>query len=209
MFKRYLLTAIAACLVTACGTPQIDLTPESRSNIKAAVVSPKVITPNEIIYTGRLQAILSSTGAIGIQAAKEAEKTPAGQLVAAMKSNNIEIDSILKQEFIRAAEKSTRSISFSNSSAKPDAEISFQINYYGFGIRHGFSSSLYPTINAVATLKSLDGKILWQQREFITPLNGANKYGYSQEEFLAKPELIRESLARACAIWSELIFKTL
>lgn len=209
MFKKHLLAITAACLVTACGTPQIDLTPESRSNVKTAMVSPKVITPNEIIYTGRLQAILSSTGTSGIQAAKEAEKTPAGQLVAAMKSNDIEIGSILQQEFLRAATKSTTNISFSNGATKPDAEISFQINYYGFGIRHGFSSSLYPTINAVATLKSSDGKILWQQREFITPLNGANKYGYSQEEFLAKPELIRESLARACAIWSELILKTL
>ena len=158
-----------------------------------------------MFFHGRAQSFAALGGVVGA-ALYESPKAPALQLRDVMKSNGIDLPSILKREFFAAAQGT---LSQAESAASAQGELTLTINMYGLGQTQGFSALLYPVLNVTATVRKPDGEIAWRHSEFATPLNAENKYGYEFEQYVKQPQLLAKAFANISGIVSRMLVERL
>lgn len=206
----FLLSSIlvASVLAGCAGAPTKNMTAEDRAAVKTVKVNPTVEIAPTMFYHGPAQSAAAIGGMIGAVIGAEAAKGPSGQIVAKLKENRISLPEILKTEFQRAASNSGTMI-FSDNPATAEGELTLAINVYGFGQTQGFSPLLYPLMNVSATLKKKDGSIAWQKTDFATPQNSENNLGHKYDDYMANPELLRNTLTNMSGIVSRMLVKDL
>jgi hypothetical protein len=164
--------------------------------------------PAEMFFHGRAESAGAIAGVIGAVLVANAAKEPKEQILETMKTNGIELPTILRTEFFKAA--AARGIfSLAETGTAAQGDLSLVVNVYGLGQTQGFSALLYPMINVSATLKKPNGEISWQRTEYILPLNAENKFGYEFEQYRQDPELIRKTFTNISAIVSNLLLESL
>lgn len=125
-----------------------------------------------------------------------------------MQENKISFPDILKEEFKDALQKST-TIKVVENASDAQADVHLKVNIYGLSQSHGFSKTLYPMINITAVIKKPDGSTVWKNTDYINPQNSENSTGYTMNEYLSKPENLREVWKNISAIVSRSILSDL
>lgn len=203
-FSRRLLMVSSLLLLTACGgLPTVNLSSTDRALLKTVSIKPEMTMPAEIMFQGRAQAAGAAFGVLGALATQGMANEPKEQIPRVMKNNNIDLPTILRAEMQKAIQ--SPSLRVVAPGTRADAELSLQVTLYGYAQKNGLSNTVYPTINVSATMKSPDGRTIWQQNDYITALNGENNVGYEYEQFLEKPERLRETMTKVSAMVSRLL----
>lgn len=191
-------------LLTACaGAPTVNLSDADRARVKTVSIKPEVTMPQEMFYQARAQGIGAAFGLLGALATQGAANEPKEQVPVIMKNNGIEVPNILRVELEKALR--TSSLQVVPPESKADAEISLQVAVYGYAQKNGLSNTVYPMINVSATMKSPDGKTIWQKTDYITALNGENDVGYEFPQFVEKPERLRETMTKVSGMVTRLL----
>lgn len=191
-------------LLTACGgVPTVSLSSTDRAQLRTIAVKPEVTMPQEMFFQGRAQSMGAAFGVLGALATQGAPNEPKEQVPLIMKKNGIELPAILRAEVEKAIQASSLRVAAPGS--KADAELAMQVSLYGYGQKNGLSNTVYPMLNVTASMKTPDGRVIWQKADYITALNGDNNVGYDYEQFVEKPERLRETLTKVSAMVARLL----
>ena len=211
MFKKLSISVITAAtiLLAGCaGAPSVKFDQASKASIKSVQIKKDVPIPADIFYQGRAQSIgLGVGGLIGYAIAQGAtsDKEVIQQV---LKQNNINVGEIVSSSFASQLRESGK-FSLADGSTTEDAQFQFEVVMYGLGQTQGFASTLYPTLGVNGSLKSKDGKVLWQRYEYITPLNKENSIGAEPEMYAKNPDLLRQAFTKAASALTKLFIEGL
>ena len=207
--RLHIAAFLLAPFISGCaGGPTINMSAADRASIKAVTMKTPPTLPPEMVFHGRAQSFAAVGGLIGAALAESAAKEPKAQLLDAMKTNGVDLPSILKKEFFNAAQ-SKGVLTQANAGSMAQGDLTLTVNVYGFAQTQGFSSLLYPLLNVTATIKRPNGEVAWQKTEFATPQNAENKFGHEFGEYLKDPELLRKTLANISGIVSRMLVTAL
>lgn len=200
----------AASSLTACVAPPVAITPTAKASIHTVRVNPIVKLPPDMLYMGPAEgvAMLVAGPLLGQQAASSTGTSSRAQLASEMQTNHIEVGDIVASEFAKQASAGT-SINFVVGSAPADAQVDLVVNVYGIAHAHTLGSTLYPIVNLSVMMKAPDGTVLWQATHVASAQNVENKEGHTLEEFLNRPELLRQSFVNGADIVSRMMVQDL
>src|SRR5471032_1313465 len=153
----------AASLMTACVAPPVAMAPTAKAGIHTVRVNPVVKLPADMLYIDRAEgiAMMLSGPLLAAQAASATGADVKAQLAAEMQANHIELGDIVAAEFTKHA-NSGAPITFVLGSAPADAQVDLTVIVYGIAHAHGLGTTLYPVVGLSATMKTPDGKVIWQ-----------------------------------------------
>lgn len=209
-FRHLCALFVAAAFLTGCASvPSKTLATDERAALKTIRVNPNVELPKEMFYHGRAQSFAAAGGLVGALVADSLDvtKEPARAILATMKAKQISLPEIVKAEFQRAANGGP--MKFAENAAQADGELTLTVQMYGLGQTQGFSALLFPTLKLTASIKKNDGTLVWQQTDFVTPLNAENTIGHPVEKYVEQPELLRAAFTNVSGIVSRLLVKDL
>jgi len=189
--KRYVIAStliVGQVVMAGCvGLSDVKMSTVDREQTKTV----KVRAENKLPDIGSVNpshgAVAGGVGgAAGILLAS-AISSDGGQIQVTMKSNNIDLPAILRDEFEKAL-RSRGGFSIVDENAPADAEMVLFVNKCGFLPVHGSRSVLYPFMNVSASLRKPDGTVIWQRTDVEHP---QDKGGYRFEDYIEKPEILR------------------
>jgi hypothetical protein len=202
--SRLVLGLFAVILSGCAAAPSVSIGEKDRQALTRIQVQSEVqLPPHDVYIHGDPIAttIASGGGVVGAIAADSAAKAPKTNVAEFAKANGFPLAQIVKSEFVRAAAAKGGMV-FSETEPHPNGFLTLKVNAFGFGQAHGLGATMYPLLNVTATLKRPDGSVVWQDTEFVSPLNSDNKPGHEYAEYINNPENMRKALARAAAIVS-------
>lgn len=193
------LSALAILMAGCAGAPTVKFDQANKSALKSVSINKEVPIPTDIYYHGRAQAIGMGLGGLLGSAIASAGTSDKEVIQQVLKKNNINVGDIVATSFASQLRDSGK-FSLADGSSAEDAQFQFEVVMYGLGKGSGFSSTLYPTMGINGSLKTKDGKVLWQRYEYITPLNKENSIGAAPETFAQNPDLLRQALTKAASV---------
>ena len=206
MKKLYLITTIislAGGLWGCAGLPKVAISKAEYSQLSSVSINPNVPLPKEFVYVGPNQAAAGFLfGAIGALIAEGASADTKTQLLQTLDRNDIKVGQIVSSEF----EHQIRDAGFflRVEAQGADAEFKMQVNIYGLYVCG--QRQLCPILNLSGRLVRPDGKVVWQNTDFVTVNNKEiTKSPHKLEELMAQPELLRESFRNAVRITSKML----
>lgn len=203
-FLRLPVTVSLLLLLTACaGLPSVTLSSADRAQLKTVSIKHEVTMPQEMFYQGRAQAAGAAFGLLGALATQGMANEPKDQIPIIMKKNQIDLPTIVRAEIEKALPAASLQVAAPGS--KSDVELSLQVSVYGYAQKNGLSNTVYPMLNVSATMKTPDGKTIWQKTDYITALNGENNIGYEYPQFVEKPERLRETMTKVSGMVARLL----
>lgn len=162
--RTFFLVALLLFL-SGCATTQ-QLGDEDRRKIRAVRISSTVQKAPEMFYLGPGTSALFAFGAIGGAAAYSSSVAPAKALQDFAEKNGIFIEKIAYQE-IDAAFRQSGKVKVSEPGEPTDAVVNVIVYLYGFGVRHGFSSSLLPVVGIRCEITDATGKVLASAYDYV------------------------------------------
>ena len=203
LYRILSILSIASALSACAGLPKIAASKAAFSQLSSVSVNTNVPLPKEFVYVGPNQAAAGFLfGAIGALIAEGASANTKTQLLQTLDSNDIKIGEIVSSEF----EHQIRDAGFFQrvEAQGADAEFKMQVNIYGLYVCG--QRQLCPMLNLSGQLVRSDGKVVWQNTDFITVNNKEiAKSPHKLEEFLAQPELLRESFQNAVRLTTKML----
>lgn len=191
----------AAIVTTGCvGLPSIKMREADRAQIKTVKIRIDSKMPDMFFY-GKPESLFFVGGGVGALVALAMSNAPKAQTLALMESNKIDIPTIVQSEFSRAMQ-TQRDFQVVESSTPADAEVVLFVNAYGLGQEKEFSSILYPFLNLSASLKRPDGTTVWQRTDHIGHLDPENFVAYMFNDYIEKPDRLRQTWSNAAGIVS-------
>jgi hypothetical protein len=179
-----------------CSTP---ITKQARESIQSVSLDKNVTIPAYMTYTGRTRSVSALIpGIVGAVATGIEQGGARNALAAAMQRGQIDVGQIAREQF--AAELGKAGIFPSIVPEGGDAQVTLEVQMFGFGATWAFSTELRPTLGVKASLVR-NGSVVWQRYESISSLNGETPKHYI-EDYLETPDLIRqgfESVAKLVA----------
>jgi hypothetical protein len=208
-FMKLALFIVAATMASGCaGLSSVEMSPANRAQVKTIKVRADSKMPEEMFFQGRAQSVSAAFGLIGAVVGEAMSSDPKAQIIATMKSNKIDLPTIVQAEFVKAMQ-SQNGFRVVDGQSSADAEMVLFVNTYGLGQTQGFSSLLYPLMNVSASLRRPDGTVIWQKTDYVTPQNKENTGGHEFEEYLGKPETLRGTWSNAAGIVSRMLVREL
>lgn len=200
--------ALAILLAGCAGAPSVKLDPASKSALKTVAVKKEVPLPADMFYQGRAQSIGMGLGGLIGYAIAQGATSDKEVIQQVLKKNNINVGEIVADSFASQL-RSSGKFALADGTVAEDAQFQFEVVMFGLGQTQGFASTLYPTLGVNGSLKSKDGKVLWQKYEFITPLNKENSIGAEPESYAKDPELLRQAFTKAAGALTKLFIENL
>ena len=200
----------AVSSLSACVAPPVAMTSTSKAAIHTVRVNPVVQLPPEMVYLGRAEgvAMLAAGPLLGQKVASSMDAGVKAQLAAEMAANHIDVGDILASEFATQASAGAP-IRFVVGAAPADAQVDLVVNAYGLAHSNVLGSTLYPIVNLSVTMKATDGSVIWQATHVASAQNAENTGGHTLEEFLQRPELLRQSFVDGSDIVSRVMVQDL
>lgn len=229
--KKIAALMFAVLFLAGCSNQKFK--PEYRTQIHTVKILPVAWAPKEITYIGREQAWGAALGAgvgAGVGMAAGASNLAKAALGGAgfaaglktgdlasmstveairynMETADINLGELIKKSFEEQLTATGR-YKVVGENEPADAQIQLTVRNWGFALTQGFSSVVYPTI-AVSGVMKRGEELIWQRNETITPLNGANTYGYTPLRYRTEPELLRTALTDISKIVDGYLIKDL
>ena len=190
-------------LLTGCPS-HIALTKSARESIRAVSINKDVKLPGDMFYYGTEQVGAGMFGLVGALASAAAVKGPKAQLKAAMQEGQIDVAQIVREQF---ATQLVESHVFSSIIPEGgEAEIRLEVRQFGFATQFGSGGSLQPTLGVMGSLVRTDGTVLWQHYVLVTSGDDQTPR-HILEEYVEKPQLIREAYIVAAKVASNALVK--
>jgi hypothetical protein len=205
-----LLFATAA-LTTACVAPPVAMEPTARAGIRSVRVNPDVMLPPDMLYSGQAEGIASpaSGPSPGPALAWVSARDAKSQLIAEMRVNQIDLGKIVALEFAKQTTAGSTIKFVVGADAPADAQVDLTVNVYGIGRAHTLGSMLYPIVSLSATMKTPDGKVVWQGSHVASAQDAENQEGHTLEEYVRDPELLRHAFVTGSDIVSRIMARDL
>ena len=223
-FKKA-VSLVALCFASGCATTQStsdaqseraaeqpasgQSSPEAQrrrfQGIHSVTVGQNVgITENPAVY-GRATSVGCMFGPIGCMVA---DRTPESLVFKkTLDDHKIDLKGIVRQEFI----SNLTAIQAFPAIVMEGGDANFVLTIVSYGLAPGFSMALThdrplkPTLTLSAKLLTRDGKLLWENTEFITNASNAAP-AYKQAIYYANPRLIEEGFRKvASALVADLL----
>ncbi|HKC43995.1 MAG TPA: hypothetical protein VKC64_09200 [Burkholderiales bacterium] len=194
-----------------CATTQStsDAQPKRFDGIRSVMVAKNVAIPERPEVFGKTVA----TGALiggGLGAAAAQSNAPeSAEFKKFLADNRIDVKEIVRQEFM-ANLGATRAFPAVVAEGA-DAYFDLTIQQYGLGPTFSMSpidKPLRPTLRVVAKLSTPDGKVLWENTEFITALNGETE-AHKIDAYYANPRLTEEQFRKVARVVVKELLKNL
>jgi len=200
----------AAALLSACVAPPVAMAPTAKAGIHTVRVNPVVTLPPDMLYAGRAEGVagMLSGPLLAGQAAAVTGSDTRARLAAEMQANHIELGEIVAAEFAKQASAGTP-MTFVVGAAAADAQVDLTVNAYGIAHAHSLGNTLYPIVNLSATMKTPDGKVIWQATHIAGAHSLENQDGHTLEDFLQDPELLRRAFVNGSDIVSQVMAQDL
>lgn len=211
MFKNLsvcVLVAMTIVLSGCAGAPTVKFNQANKSLIKSVQVKKDVSLPPEIFYQGRAQSIGMAIGGIAGYAIAQAGASDKELIQQVLKQHNINVGEIVASSFASQLRESGK-FALTDGGNNEDAQFQFEVVMYGLGQTQGFATTLYPTLGVNGSLKTKDGKVLWQKYEHISPLNKENTIGAEPEAYARNPELLRQAFTKAASALTKRFIESL
>lgn len=198
----------AAIMATGCvGLSSIKMREADRAQIKTVKIRVDSNMP-DMSFHHKPESLFFIGGWVGELTKLSTSNGPKAQTLASMKSNTIDIPTIVQSEFSRAMQ-TQREFQVVESSMPADAEMVLFVNSYGLGQEVEFSSILYPLLNLSASLKRPDGTVVWQRTDHIGGHlrhsghpDPENFVAYMFNDYIEKPDRLRQTWSNAAEIVS-------
>lgn len=205
--KAVVAGALVATIATMYGCAGVELSSADRAQTTTIKILANDRMPEEMFFHGKAQSAAGAFGVVGALAGMAMASSPKAQILEKMKEHNIQLPMILQAEFGKAMQ-SQQDFRIVDETSSADTDMLLTVNGYGLGQSHGFSK-LYPILNVSASLRKPDGRVIWQKTDYVTALNKENNHGYEFDEYMEKPELLRETWSVACSIVSRMLVSEL
>jgi hypothetical protein len=186
-----------------------DVQPKRFDGIQSVTVAKNIAIPEQPEVFGRTAA----TGALiggGIGAAVAQGTAPeSAEFKKFLTANRIDVKEIVRQEFV-ANLSATRAFPAVVAEGA-DAYFDLTIQQYGLGPTFSMSpidKPLRPTLRVVAKLSTRDGKVLWENTEFISALNGETE-AHKIDVYYANPKLTEEQFRKVARVVIKELLKDL
>lgn len=162
-----------------------------RREVRSVTVSPEIVMPAlPQVFGPEASRGFFLLGPIGTMAAAQgnADSVAFGDF---LQKHKIDVRGIVRGEFIRSLAAGRVSV------VETGGEARFQLKIEQYGLGPGFSlrpidAPLRPTLRIAATLHAADGRILWQNADFVTGMSDLPSRRF--DEYLADPGATREAL---------------
>lgn len=204
-FIQYGLIFAMLALTAGCANVR-TLSAQDKANIQRVTLNPTVTINNDMYYAGPGQVL--AIGFIGGLVSEAVNRGPKATIQAVMQESKISLPDIVKAEFSREMQKSA-AMQVTNNPSEAQADLVLNVDMYGLAKPHMLSSTLYPIIHVTAIIKKPDGTVAWERKEVISQLNAENTTGHTIEEYLAKPEYLREGWTKVAGIASRALLAEL
>jgi len=165
ILKRFLIIFFCLNLV-ACGG---KLTKENINIINTISISEHVVVPDQTMNDNPgLRIGAAFGGALGSVIA-DSLPTNNKDTTAYMKDNNVNVGDIVLNEFkYQIKQKSSISSKITDDkNGVSDATFVLEIQRYGLGAEHDFSSKYRPMIRMSAKLVKKSGEVIWEENDFV------------------------------------------
>lgn len=162
------LAVLAVIGVAGCGT--VSITPDRIDSIKSVSVAPEVKVAPKAFYFGPEQAWAAALGPGAAVAVALSSDAP-GQIKAYLFRENIDVGAIVRTQFVKGLQGDPRFASKLGESG--EARFELEVYLYGLITDSLFSSSFKPWLGIQARLIDSSGKIIWQDRDYVTHHNDA------------------------------------
>jgi len=194
---------VGLTLLTGCAS-HVALTKSARESIRAVSINKDVKIPDDMFYYGPEQVGVGMFGLIGAVASTVAAKGPKAQLKAAIQEGQIDVAQIVREQFATQLVESHVFAAIIPEGG--EAEIKLEVRQFGFATQFGSGGSLQPTLGAMGSLVRTDGTVLWQQEVSVTS-GDEQTPRHILEEYVEKPQLIREAFTVAAKVASNALVK--
>ena len=196
--------AITMLVMTGCiGLSTVEMSDADRLQVKTIKIRADNRLPDEMAYHGPEHAGGSMIGLVGHLVGYAITTDPREQLLATMKTNNIDLPLILQAEFTQAMQ-SQGDFRVATDGSSADAEMLLIVNRYGL-ITPPLGIGVTPILNVSASLRRPDGRVVWQRTDYVTTNSKGNRDRKALDEYLEQPELLREAWARVSGIVSRML----
>nr|WP_143838070.1 hypothetical protein [Nitrospira cf. moscoviensis SBR1015] len=201
------LVATIATMYGCTGLSKIELSSADRAQTTTIKILANERMPEDMFFHGKAQSAAGAFGVVGALAGMAMAGSPKAQILETMNKHNILLPMILRTEFSKALQ-SQQDFRVVDETSPADADMLLTVNVYGLGQSHGFSK-LYPILNVSASLRKPDGRVIWQNTDYVTALNKENNQGHEFDEYIENPELLRGTWSVACSIVSRMLVREL
>lgn len=188
---RYMIFIISLFLITACAS-NVQITKENKAKITSVAIDKKVTLPEEPYIQGANSRIaFLFGGGIGVAA----ESMSAGEAFKKyMEKNNIDLAKIVVASFEEIIQKDN----IFALSEDATFRLKLKVNVFGYGESRFLgliTPKVYrkPLMNITATMTDVDGKIIWEKTDYLTPQSDKTTE-YTFEDLAGKPEKTTKSL---------------
>lgn len=194
-----------------CATTQStsDVQPNRFDGIHSVTVAKYIPIPEQPEVFGKTAATGGLIGGgLGAAIAQSTAPEPA-EFKKFLTANRIDVREIVRQEFM--ANLSATGVFPAVVAEGADAYFDLSIQQYGLGPTFSWSpvdKPLRPTLRVVARLMKRDGKVLWENTEFISALNDGTE-AHKIDSYYADPKLTEEQFRKVARIVAKGLLKDL
>jgi hypothetical protein len=186
-----LIPLLASLLLSGCAA-KVSFSKKNKASIRSVEVAHISQYPKEdevVIYTIGQNLAGAFGGGLGALAAHAAAGDDRTRFQVTLRNQKIDPGLIIAQAF----EQELARRPFLSLKKPADATFTTRVKVVGLMIPHGFSAALCPYLAVEAKLTRNDGKVIWQQTEWIR--DGDTRHG--GDEYMANPEVLRSALQTA------------
>jgi hypothetical protein len=144
---------------------------------------------------------------VGAGMAEHGHSDEKSLVIDTMKRNDIDLPAILKSEFQNAV-RARADLNLIEDRSPADAELALTVNIYGLYQYQGWRLAgrpLYPILNVTASLRRVDGNVIWQKTEFVSAVNRQNNVSSKFDFYIRNPEHLRRAFTNVAAIVSRML----
>lgn len=188
-FLKLSSSLVLLASLSGCASNTI-LSPAEKSSIHTVSVNTKVNMPSDISYfnRGQMESMMLG-GLIGYAIADGAQSGERGRIKSDMKQNDVDIPSMLKQNFVEKIPSDTSFALAQNGIG--DAQFKLDVDSYGFGMA-GYSQAAIPMLTVNATLVNSKGRVLWQNTQKAI-LDQSPYNSYSINYYMQNPAVMKKA----------------
>jgi hypothetical protein len=191
-------TALAFVFVAGCATQ--SMSGSQRKAIRSVAIAKNVpLPPQPTVHGKAMQTGTFWGGPLVMMAMMGSETSDVVKFKSYLVQSKIDVGDIVRQEF-GAQLAATRAFP---AIVDEGADATFQLEVAGYGLAPGFSMSptnkpVRPTLNVVAKLVAPDGKVLWQNSDYVTGMGEVA--AHQVDLYYTRPELLEQGFRQAAQL---------
>lgn len=188
MYLVRILTIMTLLLgLSGCVTVPIPFSKDRKQQVHRVAIAKEVAMPEDMyLWLSDMRLIAGGPQPVFIP---QSSTGKANALVAKLQQRGISIQAIVREQ-LQQQLSAKNVFPLEKDEAKADAVLYIHIDLYGFSLRSGFGTKVYPVLRLYVELVK-GKKILWRKGSYLTPLH-PNAIGHSYADINYDPDLVLE-----------------